>query len=145
MKKTIILPIKALSVNETYCRNRSHKTTAANQWEQVAHHYLSKHKEALHELRDFYDPKKHRFIIHMITYYPKEIIFTKKDTPSSRAKDVSNVEKSMQDMLFHKDFLSLDDKYVFDLHSYKRPSDKFAIKLRILISSSLVTCHFDPE
>ncbi len=127
-------------------RDSRYKTQAYKDWSYQVFHYLSSSQnlQALEDLRDFFDKSKHVFCIEMITYYPEEVLITKKGTISSRAFDTTNVEKPLIDLLFDPSYftkappygcpnLNTDDKHLLDMHSKKRISNEFKIELNISI------------
>lgn len=148
MKAIITLPLKTFSVNQMYYGNRQIKTVAAKEWSYTVFHELSKkhNQEELLKLREYFDPSKHVYVLNMTAYYPKEILFTKKGYISGRAHDITNWEKPLVDLIFHPKYfdistpygcknLNIDDKFVTDCYSKKRPSldDNYSIKITLRI------------
>ena len=130
-----------------YYRNRSMKTSAALDWSHTVLHHLGFEENAviLEELRDHFDPEQHMYAIDLEFYYPKELLITKKRTLSSKAHDLSNIEKPLIDLIFLPTYfnkpspygaknLNIDDKFISDLSSKKRPSDEHRIIVNITIN-----------
>lgn len=157
MEKSFILPIKTFSLNKKHCRDARHTTRDYKDWEATVCYELDKkeRREALKELRETFEDSTDIYILEFTAYYPREILFTKKDKPSSKCHDITNWEKPLQDILFDTKFfartapygcknLNIDDKYVFDLISKKRASDKFEIHVNIkILKKSDIFPEFD--
>lgn len=78
--------------------------------------------------------------------YPIDVLYTKAGHISRRSMDLSNIEKMLIDLIFDNRFhergtpnLNLDDKFIVDLKSEKRPSkdDDFHILVDIYIIEKL--------
>lgn len=98
----------------------------------------SQMQSALQELKEEFDPTKHCIKVEITCYYPHEIFFTKKGTISAKTFDLSNVEKPIVDVIFLEKYatntiknLGIDDKFITDLNSKKRPSSEHSINIRI--------------
>lgn len=135
MKHTILLPVKALSINKYKCRDQRYLTSAAKDFISTVLHLISEEKNAakLKELRDYFNPKKHMHKVSITQYYPNDEFFTAEGSISSRTMDCSNFEKVLIDiLLLPKHYgnsppntaqnLKIDDKFIVDLNSKKRPS-----------------------
>ena len=146
MKRVIILPIKALSINAMYCKNRSWKTSEYNDWSAAVFHKLDTEEnlQALQELREFFDSSKHGYAVNLKFYYPKEILFTKKGSLSARAHDLSNIEKPIIDLIFLPCYfdksspygcknLNIDDKFIYELSSKKLAAEEHRIEIELSI------------
>lgn len=149
MKRTITLSLKPLSINAMYCKNRSWKTAEYNTWSAAFFHKLDveENVQIMEDLREFFNPKKHGYSIDLKFYYPKDTLFTKKGTLSSRAHDLSNVEKPLIDLLFLPVYfdkcspygcknLNIDDKFIYELSSKKLPAKEYKIEINISIIST---------
>lgn len=146
MKRKFVLPTKALSINKVHCRDQRYLTSAAHDYIRTVLHLISNEKTSkkLAELRDYFDPTKHIYKLEITYFYPYEIFFTKKGTVNAKSHDLSNVEKPLIDILYlPKHFgdsppnkaknLNIDDKYIVDLHSRKRPAEDYLIEVEIEI------------
>jgi len=128
--ETLIIDSKSFSINSMYCKNRNYTTTSYKDWASGILNILKQkpNSHRLASLESFFDPFKHRYSITITTYFPPNILITKKNTMSSKAFDVSNIEKPLIDLIFlpkyHSDTpnLNIDDKTISDLSSRKRIS-----------------------
>lgn len=118
--------------------NRNFKTVAYRDWERFLLYELGKKEvqEQLDKIRQNFDSKKHGLVVKFDFYYPYNIIYTAEGKLSSKAFDLSNVEKPLLDLIFlvkHEDSgsLSIDDKFVLSLQSRKRVSATGAFYTRI--------------
>lgn len=146
MKRTITLrDIRPQSVNSLYYNIRSQgKRAEARDWELQVIQRLWEvdNLQALKDLRDAFDPSKHSYSVHMITYTPK--LYNKSGQISSRVCDLSNIEKPLLDVVFTNQFygtnkpyealnLNVDDKHITRLLSVKKLGDTEKIVLHIKI------------
>jgi len=135
MKRKIVIIEKPMSVNAASSADIRYKSTAYNEWYPAvcSQLKLKNNQKSLKELREFADPSKHYFIFNMTVYYPEDIFWTKEGQISSRTVDKSNDDKPIVDLIFLPEFnkaknkrgsnnLKIDDKYICDLHSFKRPT-----------------------
>jgi hypothetical protein len=150
MKSIIQIPIKPLSINEMYCRNRSYTSTSYKQWLPKIFHFLSNDEHSMSEfkkIRDNFDPKKEAFLVNINWFYPKEILYTKQGIMSARAHDLTNIEKPLVDLIFLPKFyktpspygcknINQDDKFIKKVTSEQFPHDSFLIELEIEIINS---------
>lgn len=141
---TLELFIKPYSVNKYFYGNRSVKRREAVQWETCMVELLrpEEYQKAFKELKDQFDPKEHCLIVEITCYYPKEILITKKGTLSAKAFDISNTEKPIIDVIFLEKYatstisnIGIDDKYIVDMISKKRYSDKHKIEIKIQLKN----------
>lgn len=118
------------------------KTSACRDFERLFCYELSKAgpAKALAELRAAFEPGKHCYRMRLLWYSPRATLLTKEGLLSSRAFDVTNVEKQIVDMVFLPSYyaqgtpnLNCDDKHLITLLSGKRCSteDKFEISITI--------------
>jgi hypothetical protein len=148
LEKEILLESKGFSVNKMFYKTRNITTTAYKDWRNDIFDCLAATEviEELSELREAFSTKEHRYEFEIIHYYPREVIFTKEEVLSSRAFDVSNVEKPLIDILTLPKYfkmeepykvhnLNIDDKFISDLISRKRASEdgEYRIKIRVRI------------
>jgi len=141
---TLELSIKPYSVNKYFYGNRAVKRREAVQWETCMIELLrpEEYQNAFKELKEQFNPKEHCLTVEIICYYPKEILITKKGNLSSKAFDISNTEKPIIDVIFLEKYatstinnVGIDDKYIVDMVSKKRPSNKHKIKVNIQLKS----------
>ena len=129
-----------------FCKNRSFKTAAFNDWSAQIFHALSSEKnlEAFTDLREFFNPETHGYAVDLKFYYPRDILFTKKGSLSARAHDLSNIEKPLIDLIFLPSYfnksvpygcknLNIDDKFIYELSSKKLPSNEHKIEIELSI------------
>jgi len=144
MTLDLILNIKPYSVNAYYYGNRSIKKTEARNWEHSMIELLKPEEcqKQLEHLKELFDPKKHCITISILCLYPEEIFFTQKGTISAKTFDVSNVEKPIIDVIFLEKYattkitnVGIDDKFIIDMHSYKRSYHKNEIRIKIQIEN----------
>ena len=133
--ETLILDSKAFSINAMHYKNKSFTTAAYKDWASNIFSLLNQEPNLtrLKVLRDYFDPKKHRYVVEMITYFPYNILFTQEQKMSAKAFDVTNIEKPLQDLITMSKYftkpdpygvenLNMDDKHVSDFTSRKRVS-----------------------
>jgi hypothetical protein len=148
MKRILHLPLAPLSINAVYCKNRSWTTPEYKEWSSGVFHRLSTEDnlQAMADLREFFNPAKHAYIIGLKFYYPSSILYTKKGALSARAHDISNIEKPLIDLIFLPKFydqpspygcknLNVDDKFIIDMRSQKLASDEHRIEVELSIQS----------
>jgi hypothetical protein len=98
----------------------------------------------LKQLREAFDPQLHCYAIDLTFYYEHADFYTKKGQVSSKTQDLSNCEKILIDCICLPKFfteyppygienLNVDDRFVVDLVSRKRPADKQAVHFTISI------------
>ena len=146
MKQTLILPLKAFSINSMYCKNRAFKTQAYNDWAASVFHRLSSEENAakLADLRESFDPKKHSYVVDLAFYYPSKVLYTKAGGLSARAHDISNIEKPLIDLIFLPvyhgrsvpngcDNLNIDDKFISEMRSRKLAAEEYRIEIELQI------------
>ena len=122
-------------------RDVRHKSAAYSNWHYSVQQLLKAPKisKALEELREFFDESIHSYSVNLTSYYPPEILFTREAKMSAKAHDLSNIEKPLIDILFlpvhHKDSanLNVDDKFISDLSSKKRPLEDYCIEVEFEI------------
>lgn len=148
MKQKLTISLKPLSINSTYYHGsaRYGKNTKAKDWTYDAFSELMyfENKEKLKLLRDYFDVSKHAYLVSLNWKFPKSILITKTNTLSSKAHDLSNIEKSIIDILFlPSNFsddksqgclnLNIDDKHMLQLHSKKSLSESEDYSLEITV------------
>lgn len=129
------LDLKPFSINKAYYRDRRIKTRDFVDWEMCVIQQLNRPEiqTELEKLRAAYQPNVHGFSVSLRYYFPHDLLLNKQGLISSRAEDLSNVEKALLDLLFLPKIhvqsppygapnVNCDDKSVLELHSYKLPS-----------------------
>lgn len=134
------LDVKPYSVNRYFYGNRSIKRREAVEWETTIIEQL-RSKEIQKSIEDFrqrFNPEHHSLSIDLCFAYPEATMITKKGTLSSRAFDLSNVEKPIIDVTFLEKYctstiknLMVDDKFLTKMRSEKIASDEHAIFIRV--------------
>lgn len=160
MRKEFTLPVKLISVNSTYYANKLHgMRPEAKEFQYKCFHALSMPEAAadLAALREAFDPKLHGYSVTITSLIPETSFYNKQKQLSSKMCDLSNVEKGIIDVLFLPKYygpnvpyqclnLNVDDKYLVDLRSSKRPSSGdyavcISIELVELASFSITEEH----
>jgi hypothetical protein len=146
MRVSFTLPLEPFSVNRTYYRDRRHKTQDFRDWELATINALAAPavQTKLSQIRGAFDAKKHGFVVRFKAMYPASVLFNKQGQISSRAEDLSNIEKPLLDVLFLPKYhvqsfpwgcpnVNADDKYVLRLTSQKAlsPNDNHYIQISI--------------
>jgi hypothetical protein len=131
--------IGPLSINSTYGTRQGgrFKTNKAQDWTCSVFHLLDteEYKAQFKQLREHFDPTKHAYKVDLVANYPAQLYFNKQGLVSSKTIDQSNWEKSIIDCFFLPKFfgaqspagcdnLNMDDRFITDLSSCKRPSDE---------------------
>jgi len=133
---------KPYSVNKYFYGNRSIKRRETVEWELNIIECLKnvEMQSNIKEFRELFDHTKNCVKIEMVFYYPKEILLTKDNCLSSKAFDLSNVEKPLIDLLFLKKYstnniknIEIDDKYIVDMRSQKKQSENSTHYIEIKI------------
>jgi hypothetical protein len=148
MRVTFTIPLEPFSVNRTYYRDRRHKTQDFRDWELAAINALAtpQVQQKLEKVRQAFDAKQHGFVVRFKFMYPAAVLFNKQGQISSRAEDLSNVEKPLLDVLFLPKYhvqpfpwgcanVNADDKYVVRLTSAKTvsPNDNHYIEISVAV------------
>lgn len=152
MQETLWLKAEPISINEMYHRNRSFKTKKYKDWSYQVFHQLNfpENMEKLQKLRNFFDSKKHAYFVSVIHFMPKDILITKEGKMSSRAKDITNIEKGLIDCIFNPsnfgqdppyscENLNTDDKVIQRIISQKIPFKDYYIKIDLKIDKIIKT------
>ena len=146
MRRVVTLKLKPFSINAMFCRDKRHKTIEAQEWScsVLVALALKENKKKLKELRQYFDPMKHVYKVELTFFYPDHVLYTKQGHVSSKAHDLSNVEKPLIDLVFLPKFydrpspygaknLNIDDKYILQLTSKKQSGKSFKIKISLHI------------
>jgi hypothetical protein len=131
--------LKPFSINRTYSTGRGggfFKTNAADEWCAEVFHQLNSetHQYQFELIRSVFDPKRHGLSFSITACYPIADFYRKAGGISSKTQDVSNFEKILIDCMCLPKFnetpvpygcknLNVDDKYIIDMHSAKRPTN----------------------
>lgn len=140
------LKSKPYSINSFYYRDGRIIKQEAKEWMAQIFHLLSssENQEKLEQIRKSFDKNLHYFKVKLEFYFPKNTLFNKKGLLSSRAFDLSNIEKTLIDLIFlpkyHKQQfpygcpnINIDDKYICELESIKGLSSDYNYETRIII------------
>lgn len=131
--------IHPFSINKAYYR-RGNRTKEYREWGEQIHLALDAYKDEIDSFRDKFDPLKHALEVEITHFIPSSTLYTKAGKISRRSKDLSNVEKTLIDVLFEPKYfkrgfstLNLDDTLIISLHSFKResPTGEFYINVTI--------------
>jgi Holliday junction resolvase RusA-like endonuclease len=129
--KLILNLIKPFSVNGAYWKNRKHNK-ACKAWKVTVLEALNSPSNAsqLKSLVQVFDPALHAFYATITVYYPTKKFFIQgknsknpQGSISSKTMDLTNTEKLLIDLIFNHT-LQIDDRYITDLKSEKRPSNE---------------------
>jgi hypothetical protein len=136
---------KPLSVNNLYYANKRHGLRAdSKDWQRQVFYGLSHYEKELAALRNKFKKNKHGYAVSLTFVLPPEILYTKTGELSSRAADLSNVEKSIIDCLFLPKHYSndvpngcqnlcMDDRYLKLMRSKKIAGKDWQIHLNVRI------------
>lgn len=147
MRRTFYIPGKTISVNSTYYGDKRHgMNTASRDWQHQAFHALSSasHQKSFTELRALFDEKIHGLKIGITMMVPASELYTKDGKLSSRVHDLSNIEKSLVDVMLLKKYsaqespygvqnMLTDDRYLKQLQSRKQVAETWGIRISITI------------
>lgn len=123
------LPLRPYSVNAYYYATKKVKTPAAREWETQVAYYLQDHKPLI-DMADLHKSRGGTFYVNLCFKYPKHILYNKAGEISSKAMDLSNVEKPLIDQIFGA-YMGVNDKYIMDLRSSKRVGASYEISVLI--------------
>jgi Holliday junction resolvase RusA-like endonuclease len=132
MKLQIILSnIKPISLNNNKGMNfKTKKTFKADnyiQLESLVNNQLRKYKSDINKFNNKYDELKHYIVAEFKHYYP--ILVKKGDRISKTSKDVFNIPKCTEDIIFKQ--LVADDSQVIDGRSIKIHSKDIRIEVTL--------------
>jgi hypothetical protein len=148
--RLVFFDLELFSVNSTYRHSKFgvSKTSGANEWCSKFFYKLAwaPNQAELDKIRNVFNEKLHGLEINIIAVLPKEDLFTKKGTLSSRSLDVTNYEKIICDCLCLPKFndeplpkgapnLNIDDKSVVKVQSQKAVANG---KRGLIVEVSLV-------
>jgi len=139
-----------------FYKSRSYTTAEYKEWQVNILELLgsSRNQESLKYLRDTFDSKEHRVEVLITHYFPQHIMFTEEGLMSSKAFDITNIEKPLVDIIFLPKYykqnppygiknFNNDDKFISDCVSRKRASYDFVIEVNIAIKP-LSDIWYDP-
>jgi len=130
------------SVNSWTGANKRFISAKAKEWIQTITWQCSGPlvQQQLAQIRENFNPKKHSLGISLNFIIPHGKFYNKQGLFSSRTCDVTNVEKSIVDVLFLAKYsginykaIGVDDKYISELHSRKSAGLTHRIEIRIWI------------
>ena len=149
MEISFSLNSPSFSINRYYYRNRK-RTQEAREWGKEIHNQIKKPSisQKLEKFRKAFSAQRHVISVTYTFGIPFEKYFTKTGAISTRANDLTNVEKPLQDLIFDKRYrerdgiptLAIDDKFVKRCLSISEPSNKYYIT----ISLSLIPKPVNP-
>lgn len=144
MQIKFALNIAPFSVNRMYYRDRRHKTQDYRDWELSVLEALRQPtvQVELKKLREAFDEKLHCLVVKFDFQFPTSTLYNKQGTISSRAEDLSNVEKPLLDLIclpkvhvqsfpYGVPNLNVDDKVVVRLISSKTASTAYKILVTV--------------
>lgn len=153
LKIRFTLPVEPFSVNAMYSRDKRHKTKDYKDWEILALQSMAKPdaQAQLKQMRESFDANQHCLAVRFDYYFPASVLYNKQGQISSRAQDLSNIEKPLLDLLCLPKFhvqplpwgvpnLNCDDKHVLTLISRKLPAEHY----KIVITCRLVKLKVHP-
>ena len=141
MKVIFKLKNKAQSVNSGYYKNRT-RTQSTRKWSLDIHDQLSDPllKQNIERLREGFNPLSHSLSVTICYYIPHDKFYTKKGNISRKSGDLDNCIKLLLDTVFDPRFFkrdlfnfNIDDQFITDLPTKKRPADKYSISLEVEI------------
>lgn len=131
---------KAFSINNYYYGTRRIRTREARGWGERIHRQLAVYRYLMVDFFNEFDPNKHVLHCHIMFGMPN--LFNKRGEVNHFAKDLSNIEKPLLDIVTGKKYfdrgeptLNIDDKFITKLISEKVPSNSYNIKLSFTIES----------
>lgn len=147
MRRVFYIPLKTISINNTYYGDKRHGMTAdARDWQCKMFHYLSskEYQQYFAELRENFRESEHGLKIGITLIAPHSELYTKEGKLSSRVHDVTNYEKSIIDVFCLKKYgdkpspygvqnLLTDDRYVKQVISRKIAGDSWGIRVSVTI------------
>jgi len=131
--------VKPCSINKAYYKTKKVLTIDGRRYRKRLLCTISKSKEIVEELmrlRLAFDDTKHALRIYIIYYIPRHEYYTQEGKISMRSGDVDNYAKLTTDFLCNSKYighkfpeidtdiqnLGIDDRYIVDYDSSKRPS-----------------------
>ena len=146
MRQKLLLPLETFSINQVHCRDTRYVTADFKTWScNVLRHIASNNNQkAINYIRENFDSNKHYLAVDIISYYPREKMFTMADSISSRIHDVSNIEKPLIDVIFLSKYhgknsiykgpnFNIDDKYIKKMSSMQLVGDDHLIEIYVEI------------
>jgi len=108
-----------------------YKPAESKLFDSLVNSQLNKYKSEYRKFNKYYDELKHYLIIGYIFYMP--VLVKKKDRISKTSKDVDNIVKPLQDLIFKQ--LSADDSSIISISSTKIHSENLNIKVSIQVKN----------
>ena len=160
MQIKLNINVPPFSINKAFLRNRKYSKPARLYRFNVLEALQEPlNKSAMAYIASHFDKLHHTFSVTYITYYPIKTFLTKAGYLSHRTMDLTNTEKMLQDLVFdikynNGKFLSsrtgfevplyaslksisnvgIDDTFISDLRSLKRPTSLKRAYQEVLIS-----------
>lgn len=127
---TFIIKAPPYSINQAYYRNGGTKEEY-RYWRDGVRMELDKPSvtQLLNLFKGQFDPLEHQIGVRYKFVYPEKKLYTKMGAIHKRSKDLSNIEKLLQDAVFKK--LELDDAFITELHSIKASHTKDEYEIEI--------------
>lgn len=134
------IPLKPYSINALYYRDGKRKRAEAVQWEQrISDNFRDKQtQEQLTVIRESFNPDNQGISVELHYSFPNDILYTQEGRLSAKAFDLSNIEKTLIDVIFLKKYstelcknLEIDDKFIVKLLSTKKAADDWNIEVVI--------------
>jgi Holliday junction resolvase RusA-like endonuclease len=126
------LPVRGFSVNSTYYASKKIKTKEFREWEAEVTALLEKEKQ-LGAMGLLWRQLGGFFSVNYLFFYPEEVYWNEFGQVSARTFDLTNVEKTLQDLIFKQ--LGVDDRHVTVLRSYKRPAEDYRVEVILKLNA----------
>ena len=108
-----------------------YKPAESKLFDSLVNSQLNKYRSEYRKFNKYYDELKHYLVIDYKFYMP--VFVKKKDRISKTSKDVDNIVKPLQDLIFKQ--LSADDSGIISISSTKIHSENLNIKISIQIKN----------
>lgn len=144
MKIKFNLPIPPFSVNKMHSKDKTFKSAEYRHWETAALQCLRAKsiQDKLAEFRASFDQTTQALFVKFTYIFPHDKLINKAGGISSRAQDLSNVEKPLLDLICLPRYhvqpvpwgapnLNIDDKHVLRLTSEKRIGTAYSTQITI--------------
>ena len=160
MRIKLTINVPPFSINKAFLRNRSY-SKPARLWRHKVITSLQEplNKSAMAHIASIFDKSLHTLSVTYISYYPRKVFTTKEGHLSHRTMDLTNTEKLLQDIICDKKYssgkflrtrkgwerslyaplssisnLDIDDTFISDLKSEKRPTESLTAHQEVHIS-----------
>lgn len=151
IKEEFILDTKPCSVNSMYYGDGRTKTQKTREWSYQLFHQMNADdiQEKLKNLRENFDENTQLYNVEFYWQFPKDKLITKSGRLSKNIFDITNIEKSLADLIFLPKYfdmtnpygvknLNIDDVFMNRLVSEreKSPDDDWHVRIVISIQDS---------